>query len=207
MNVRALRQAAPQPSAERLKLAEAIAALRELETEIVAIRTAISSTEDTRRHAADVLETTNEKIEKAKASAAEAMVDRALGRTTGTPVDLARLRAEAAAAQDEAETATSARAHLQKQLGEAEARLPFKRDARDRAWVAAVQGSPELQRLLQDYATAAQTYSDVLNIFRNGVPSDIYNERLVLPAPDVTLAASWKAAIEALRKDADAALP
>jgi chromosome segregation ATPase len=213
MGVHAIRQgftkgsAAPQPSAERQKLAEAIADLRELETEIKAIRDAIAATEETRRHASEVLESTNEKIETAKATAAENMVNRALGRSIDKPVDLARLRIEAASAQDEMEAAAAARAHLLEKLGETEFRLPFKRDAVDKAWVAAAQASPELQRLLQDYATAAQTYSDILNIFRNGVPSDIYNERLVLPAPDVTLAARWKTAIEALKKDAGASLP
>jgi hypothetical protein len=70
-----------------------------------------------------------------------------------------------------------------------------------------VKSSPEFQRLLHDVQTASQTYVDLLNVFRNGLPPEVYNERLLLPEPDREKAALWKSAIEALKRNADAELP
>jgi chromosome segregation ATPase len=207
MAIRVLRQAETEQRSEpREKLAAAIQDLRDLEAEIAAIKDAIAATEAARRRGEEVLETANEKIEKAKAAAADAMVAKALGRSSGTPVDVTRLRFEAAAAQDEIDAATAAQAHLKTKLGEAEYRLAFKRDAVDRAWPAVVRSSPELERLRRDFETVSQTYVDLLNVF-HGLPTEVHNDRHVLPKPDTTLAVTWKAAIEALKKDADASLP
>jgi chromosome segregation ATPase len=206
MSVRVLRQV-DQRSDERERLAIAIDDLRAHEAEIAAIKTAISTTEATRRQAEDALETADQQIEKAKKSLADAMVAKALGRFSGAPVDVKSLRAEAAAAQDEIDAATAALTHLQSKLGEAEARIVFKRDAVDKAWPEVVKASSELRRLLHDLAAAAQVYVNLLDVFRHGIPTEVYNERLVLPSPDASVASKWRAAIQALKTDADALLP
>jgi chromosome segregation ATPase len=208
MNVRPIRQTAPESRSEqREKLAEALEDLRQLNAEIAAIKDAIASTEAARRRGEGALETANVKIGEAKTAAADAMVAKALGRASGTPADVTKLRLEAAAAQDEIDAAVAAQSHLKTKLGEAEYRLTFARGGVDKAWPEVVKSSPELARLLRDYATTARTYATMLDIFHNGVPAEVYNERLVLPQPDREVAATWKAAIEALKKNADASLP
>jgi chromosome segregation ATPase len=207
MAIRAVPKETSERSPEREKLADAIDQFNELNSEITAIRQAIGQTETKRRGALGVVETAKEEIEKAKVSAAENMVSQALGRSSGPNVDLRKLRNEIDEAQDEIEACDAALIHLKAKLEEATYRLPHRRDDIEKALPEVVKFSPEFQRLLHDVQTASQTYVDLLNVFRNGLPPEVYNERLLLPEPDREKAALWKSAIEALKRNADAELP
>jgi chromosome segregation ATPase len=206
MGVRAIRQT-DQRSQEREKLAAAIENLRQLNAEIAAIKSAIATTEATARHGEEALKAANAQIQKAKVAAADAMVSRALGGSPAAPANISRLRMEAAAAQDEIDAATTALTHLRAKLGEAEHRIPFKRDAVEKAIPEIVRSSPELERLIRDFEAASQAYADLMHALYKGIPSEAFNERHVLPQPNTTLVNKWKAAIAALKDDADAALP
>jgi chromosome segregation ATPase len=211
MSVRVLRPndvvRSTKRSQEREKLAEAIANLKEAEAEIKGIREAISTTEATIRSGQDALETANAEIEKAKIAAAEFVLAKAMGRATGAPVDIGTLRAAALGVQDEIDAATAARKHLQGKLGECEMRIAYKRDAVDKLWPGVVRESVEFFRLQQDFQTASQTYANLLHVFHAGIPVEVFNEHHARPEPDVEVAATWKAAIEALKRNADASLP
>jgi chromosome segregation ATPase len=202
-------------SEARQKLADAISAYNELQSEITAIRQAISETEQTRRHAREIVEVSNEQMEKARTANADAMVAKALGRSSGNSIDLKTLRNVIDVAQDEIDAAEAALTHLRTKLEQAGRDIITRKAVVEDLVPAVIRSSPELERLFHDYRTAAQAFVDIRNVFANGglpwgttLPEDEeFKSRLVLPAPSRELAASWKSAIEALRKDADAELP
>jgi archaellum component FlaC len=204
---------APTLSPERARLAEAIIKRDDLAKRLAALETAAASARDDECGAQNDLEKWREYLPSATEAEVRNRVDEAIGKPTKKP---AKSSAEAKQAIADLEntitTLKSTREALSKELDRTSRDFNIAIGDVDDCIRKLIECAPEVERLLNDLATAVRTYETIVEaVFSFPTPrhlqhlgnlanSDPYNR-------DPTLKKKWQAAFEALKTDASAPLP
>jgi hypothetical protein len=205
----------PPRTPERVELASAIARRNDANRELGDIEAALLRARNTVDAATIAVAEKTKALETAKGANADYLARAALGRSGDVPppsVQDARLALQDAQDQLDAARSTVALFENNRQVTVDEVSYA-ERDV-DRAVEAVVKASTEIRALVGRLKTAYAELVDVRNalqVMRERLPDDLKIIGSVdiprINLDDLKLAATWKAAIEALRTDADAPLP
>jgi chromosome segregation ATPase len=207
-----LASVAPERSAERAELATGIARLAEAHRRVAAVETAIETIEPTIWSAQDGIERAQAAIETAKTAAARHLADLAMGTAGPAPVTITAARSALVSAEDELSARQAARKALDSELEAAKAEVGNAGRALDRAalTVAAAEAGARASRLLAEHVALQRRYleSRAVMEFLDGLGVLAFAGSAWRYEPkDIDGAAAWRAALAALRTDADAPLP
>jgi chromosome segregation ATPase len=204
----------PQPlSPERQKLASAIFRRDEFQKRVVALEAAAATARDDERSAENDLEGWREYLPGAVEAEVKNRVDAAIGKPTKKP---AKSSAEARKAISDLEVTISTlkytREAMEKELEKTTRDFNIASGDIDDCIRRLIDVAPEVERLLNDLATAVKTYELLVEaVFSFPTPRHLQHlGNLANSDPwrrDKTLANRWRAALEALKTDAGAHLP
>jgi hypothetical protein len=147
------------------------------------------------------------RLAEAQANESRHLAAVALGESSGSPIEDAKLALEQAEAAHE--TAKRTREALGAEARVAENEMSFASSHLNSAVRDVLQTSSEVRQLLNDLEIARRSVADLVAQLRalpyGAVPDHFWDARTVQASQDAD--AAWRAAIAALRTDADAALP
>jgi chromosome segregation ATPase len=199
----------PPRTPEREQLAEAITRHAEATDRLAAVQAARERTEQARRDAKEAIAKATAGIEQAKIDAAAQLVGGAVG---GVSVKAARAALQDC--EDSLEAAVSAGSVLAGSTEEAERELANAERGVDSAVEGVVKASAEIRALVARLKPAYIELTDVRNALRamqSRLPDDLKIWGVVdvpsIKLDELKLAPTWRAALAALVKDADAPLP
>jgi predicted nucleic acid-binding Zn-ribbon protein len=204
---------APTLSPERARLGAAIIKRDALAKRLAALEAAEASARDDEYGAQNDLEKWNEYLPSAVEAEVRNRVDEAIGKPVTKPAkSSAEAREAIANLEDTINTLKSTREALSKELDRTSRDFNIANGDVDVAISKIIETAPEVERLLNDLATATKTYETILEAvysfptprhlqhLANPVNSDVWNR-------DQTLKKKWQSAFAALKHDASAPLP
>jgi hypothetical protein len=198
-------------SAERTTLAAAIQRHTEAVRQLGAVKAAQEQASDAVYSARDNIEAATARVEQAKSDAGKFLTKRMLGETNDAPMSVQEARAALTATTDTLEATVAASEALQVQGRAAEQSLGVAELRRDDALRAVVRSDAAVAKLLADFERARREMVNlrlILESLSGLLPENIKSFwRFEPTASEPPGVAAWRAAIEALARDADAALP
>jgi len=196
-------------SPERAKLAAVIEQHNAAVAEVARVQSAIVHAEETTFVVRDTLITAEATLEAAKAGEADRLAAIALGESSGAPIEDVEITATKA--RNDLDVARATHDALQARLERAEHKLTFARMALDDAIRDVLKVETPVERLLSEFKAAHEKFVGLRRALEwldgQGVlPKNIFwrePQRGWSEAGE----APWKAAVAALKSDADAPLP
>jgi predicted nucleic acid-binding Zn-ribbon protein len=202
---------APPRSPEREALAAAIERRDAAANRLAAIKTAQERAMNSVFDLKDAVDKAIAALDEAKADESRQLVEAFIGGDTAvvSPVKSAAAAVEEANAR--LATARQMRAALEQEEKTAENDLMWAKNKIDDTVSAAVKTDPAVRQLVADFEAASKTYAELrqaMNVVRRErMPDTPGSWDSVRNWSELPAATAWKAAIEALRADADAELP
>jgi DNA repair exonuclease SbcCD ATPase subunit len=206
-----LKSIPPRRTEAREALADIIAELTSAQRQLSAIETAQRKTDEAVYAARHAVEEAEAKIEQAKSDAATHLTAIAMGSTDAAPLSVKEARASLQDAQDTLDAAISAREELAKQKPAVESDASSLRLLIDNRIHDVIMAEAPVEKMLADFATLHREFVAHRRVMewlegQNAIPREAsfrtepreWAEAGELP---------WKNAVEALRQNADAALP
>ena len=200
----------PPRTPERAELAAAQERHADAVRQLAANESAQQTTTEAIYAARDTVKAATAAIEEAKANAATHLTAVAMGNAGPAPTSVKAARVALQDAEDALEAALAARAELEQQHKDAEHEIEYAGMALGNAVANVVRDAPELRKLAADHAAADRHYHDLhfaMEAVQSFLPDDLKYWHGTGRWPDLAAAATWKAALQELRENADVPLP
>jgi chromosome segregation ATPase len=204
----------PEPlSPERQKLASAISRRDEFQKRVVALEAAAATARDDERAALNDLERWREYLPTAVEAEVKIRVDAAIGKPTKKlEKSSAEARRQISELDETINTLKATREAMEKELEKTSRDFRIAEGDIDDCLRKIIDVAPEVERLLNDLATATKTYELLIEaVYSFPTPRHLQHlSNMANSDPwrrDKTLANRWRAAVEALKTDTGAPLP
>jgi chromosome segregation ATPase len=202
---------APPRSPEREQLAEAIARRDTATKHLKRIQAAHERASNTIYDLKDRVDKVIATLDEAKAGEGSYLAAVALGEADAALSPVKTAAANVEQANDLLDTARRTRDALETEIKAVERELMFADMATDERIADAVRTDPAVRQLVADFEAASKTYAELRQamtaVRREWLPDASRSWDSIRNWPEMPTAVAWKAALAALREDADAPLP
>jgi chromosome segregation ATPase len=202
---------APPRTPEREQLAEAIARRDTATKQLARIQAAHERASDTVYELKDGVDKAIATLNEAKAGEGSYLAAVALGEADVALSPVKTAAANVEQANDQLGTARRTRAALEAEIKVVERELMFADMALDERIADAVRADPAVRQLVTDFEVASKTYAELRQAMTavrcEWLPDASRSWDSIRNWPEMPTVATWKAALAALRENADAPLP